>query len=536
MIRSRYLCFDDPIHQLTLGHHQATGYSIMKPKESQLPCGTMNEIVRSITAIRTQGCDFFAEADINNATQLMDVYPWGLPASQVHFLIKSLTPEDTHTSLPTEPELTARRANYFRKNVPKAPSSDTTKPQPSNLLLYGRPVEHIIPPSLLDETLAQFRHDAWNITPESLDRNFFHRLRKAMILSYPDEQTRKVELSSLINEILPRTLAEGTIDISPFETDGQLIDDVLVRFFIQNVKNEVGVGGEPHVKVSKHYLEQCRRLCEENSVVASRPNFPAILLCQFGAFLSVSAAVMLDIPIVELIACIPLQAHSTHSDQLQAGERVVAALRVACHDLKIRYAKLFAKSNTQIEYPFPRHYDSLDLLRPSPVPFTYLSSLPDNRVYRAKDDYGTALYIKYATRYSQDAHIAASRLNIAPRLIGFKSVYAWSMVVMEDLSEEYTTLATLKTEGTPDLPKILEDTRQALRQLHASGFVHGDVRDINLLVHKSTSKIMLVDWDWAGACGSVWYPSTINPDVLRPPRAVGCAEILPEDALPWLIY
>jgi serine/threonine protein kinase len=56
--------------------------------------------------------------------------------------------------------------------------------------------------------------------------------------------------------------------------------------------------------------------------------------------------------------------------------------------------------------------------------------------------------------------------------------------------------------------------KEALGKLHAEGFVHGDVRDANILVDSNSLegdvKIHIIDWDWAGHAGEVRYPPGIN--------------------------
>ena len=55
------------------------------------------------------------------------------------------------------------------------------------------------------------------------------------------------------------------------------------------------------------------------------------------------------------------------------------------------------------------------------------------------------------------------------------------------------------------------------RQLHAATldrvqlFVHGDVRDVNIMVRKDGKlEFMLVDFDWSGIIGEARYPININ--------------------------
>jgi len=93
----------------------------------------------------------------------------------------------------------------------------------------------------------------------------------------------------------------------------------------------------------------------------------------------------------------------------------------------------------------------------------------------------------------------------------------WKMVVMDDISAEY--------EPLPPSPDCLfgEQVHQALSRLHAEGYVHGDVRDVNIMVKKARYsetefQVILVDFDWAGKEGETRYPSNLNRETVRRPE------------------
>ena len=64
---------------------------------------------------------------------------------------------------------------------------------------------------------------------------------------------------------------------------------------------------------------------------------------------------------------------------------------------------------------------------------------------------------------------------------------------------------------------IYEDLKALLVNLHKVGFVHGDVRDTNIMVRKDRKPgFMLLDFDWSGLVGGVRYPM----NVFRGPREI----------------
>jgi len=79
----------------------------------------------------------------------------------------------------------------------------------------------------------------------------------------------------------------------------------------------------------------------------------------------------------------------------------------------------------------------------------------------------------------------------------------WNVVVMDYIPEGEPF--SLKKHG--DLYSQVEN---AVEVLHTEGYVHGDLRSPNIIVHKS-KQIFILDFDWAGKEGEVFYP-LVNPE------------------------
>ena len=89
------------------------------------------------------------------------------------------------------------------------------------------------------------------------------------------------------------------------------------------------------------------------------------------------------------------------------------------------------------------------------------------------------------------------------------------MIVMDAITDEFSLL---------DSPtaSLYEPIKEKVVALHQRGYVHGDLRDTNLMVRKDGApEIILFDFDWAGEIGKVRYPINVNrgPDLLRPDGA-----------------
>ncbi|KAL0945069.1 hypothetical protein HGRIS_004225 [Hohenbuehelia grisea] len=426
------------------------------------------------------------------------------------------------------------RDEFFRKAPKKSPSSEARganlHSSPRNQQLLGRRDHKAAPPSLFDETLCEFRHNVLTMDPSNDDEIHFETLRNKMIQAYQDESERQREFNKVIGNILKTTPQPHFI--SSFHTDGTIYTEIaglMLIYLIAEIKNEIGTtDAEPGLQAALYYLEHVRRYYAADEGKLDHCAFPVILLCQFGPFLSVLVAASGGspaVPSVEQITCIPLHVHSTNLEILKAGARVIGALRIAHEAFPVRYPKLVQKVDPQYEvrFPFRRHVRSQDAI----THFRYTRAEPDKRVYfgHTKSD-GHPLCIKFSRRYSAEAHSVAIQEGIAPSLIAVEEVYGWFLVVMHDVSASYVTLSELKTRDGVEqrMESIKIAVRKALDSLHAHGYVHGDIRDVNVLVHEpnlgpiGAESILLVDWDWAGKDGHATYPITLNTEI---PRSAG---------------
>ena len=110
-------------------------------------------------------------------------------------------------------------------------------------------------------------------------------------------------------------------------------------------------------------------------------------------------------------------------------------------------------------------------------------------------------------------------------MVGFEKLPGgWHVVVMEHLPSSFQQLGVLTSEAILKLEGRVMD---AVRRMHNAGFVHSDLRDTNILVDVMADNdgVKIVDWDWAGAQGSVEYPISINLQVPRAAAVGGGATI-----------
>lgn len=102
---------------------------------------------------------------------------------------------------------------------------------------------------------------------------------------------------------------------------------------------------------------------------------------------------------------------------------------------------------------------------------------------------------------------------------------------------EYEALQTLIL-NKEEKEKVRLKVTKMVKMLHEKGFVHGDIRDTNLLVNRNSllsdedaeAEVYFIDFDWGGRIGEAKYPTGINcKDVRRPGRVKGGGLITKED-------
>jgi len=156
---------------------------------------------------------------------------------------------------------------------------------------------------------------------------------------------------------------------------------------------------------------------------------------------------------------------------------------------------------------------------------TYSSQpMPDKLIFGESD-----VCVKFVTRYSKAAHIQCASMGIAPTLRGLEALPGgWFMVVMDRIDDVFMPLYTSESSLSVELCNLVQEETA---HLHQVGYVHGELRDTNIMVRKNgQSGFMLVDFDWAGKIGEVCYPMNLNTDpALGRPAGAYDGEVIKAD-------
>ncbi|KAI6021983.1 hypothetical protein EDC04DRAFT_2575428 [Pisolithus marmoratus] len=395
----------------------------------------------------------------------------------------------------------------------------------------GRPrkYEDFVPTVLLHPVFGQFIEDTKEIEVSAEDNKLVVELADAMSDLYKNEAERIDRVETVLNTF-DIHFASTTIKRTGFQTDG----DVAVkdyRYAIAEFKNEAGnTSGEPYFQSIGYYLESTRK----EAVIMSSSPLPCFLLSFFGPYIVFAGAAWNLRPTIQLLSMpIAFNIHSTDTDNLLVLARHMAAFRKAAQTLKqyyedLRPTQLLPNMPSPQLFPYPTTYTST--VDGTNRQILYQQQLEHKLVFfGTKSTEGSAfvdrICVKFVRRYSPGAHEHCASAGCAPALRSFEKIPGgWFMVVMDDLSNDYETLAKM---SAPVPTKSLIHAK--LAGFHRAGFVHGDIRDTNIVVSKSdNTQFRIIDFDWAGIAGEVKYPAFLNPEVRRPEGATDGEFILAE--------
>ena len=185
---------------------------------------------------------------------------------------------------------------------------------------------------------------------------------------------------------------------------------------------------------------------------------------------------------------------------------------------------------TARKYPFLTSYDDDG----QETSFTYDRQLVEDKLVfsAAVNQPGSGeCIVKFTCQYSEAAHNYLASHGLTPRI--WKRIPipgSWTAVVMD--KSNYEVLYDLELlEAEQD--KVKRKVTSIVKTLHEGGFVHGDIRDTNLLIDRASLAsddvmVHLIDFDWAGRIGEARYPMEINCTTVRRPTGVEGGELIAE--------
>ncbi|KAH9035006.1 hypothetical protein EDB85DRAFT_1889513 [Lactarius pseudohatsudake] len=318
---------------------------------------------------------------------------------------------------------------------------------------------------------------------------------------YPAEDERNDEALNFLNKIFQCCLGERTQKLLPGIvhkgrcSDGHALGPADTIEVILEVKNELGSGhADPTIELTAYYMQSLKHLTTN---LRSHFFFPALGIIVVGSHIGFYAFAYPNFS-ARLVALTPLLPTMAESGNNWVRPALLNAFRAACvlHHHIYEDTKASAEvSTTQIALP---------------------SQLP---------------YVDQVAAYSTPGII---RFHIqveghAPQLLGYGDIPGgWHIVVMEWINHEDTNLKSFAPEH---LPRWSNDLKSTVKAFHHKGWVHGDLRDANLIVgNQEPERMLLVDFDWGGDTTTrpVYFPATtlVNEELI--PGHLGSSQITKE--------
>ncbi|KAL5537290.1 hypothetical protein ACEPAF_1113 [Sanghuangporus sanghuang] len=414
----------------------------------------------------------------------------------------------------------------LNKLLKKAPSSLTNeevfRKTAGDFVKMNRPFErHTIPIELLDPHFGKFK-DNCSVPPEPWSQELLLELTSAACQWYDSETDRRSAILDVLNKSGIQMAAE-TINHTEYKTDGNC-RVVVMPAAIRECKTTTGINSAVFQSVGYYaqFLNNAKKKIKQS-------RFPCVLFVDTGTLFGLYGCIWTGkyIHVEPLTPVYDLTCHSTDEISRDAIASVWNAFKETIRNLESYYDTLVDPPITiNLTFPYPTSYvDETDQV----VNFTYLSRIEGNLVFTAQTngDPKEKICIKFTRRYSETAHRLLADHGYTPQL---RRVVPrpgnWLQVVMD-----YSNYAPLSDAhlNSDEQEKVRSSVQRIVQVLHKNDIVHGDIREVNILIDKETLSVQLIDFDWAGTDGQARYPRQINTKSVRRPHGASDGKLITKE-------
>ncbi|CAG8627176.1 965_t:CDS:2, partial [Paraglomus occultum] len=370
------------------------------------------------------------------------------------------------------------------------------------------------PVAIYHPVFEKFVKDCRTAVPTQETYDHVLELTESMSDAFRNEDLRTDEFHRLLEKF---NITVNRICIDNCTTDGTALAGNGSFFFINvEVKPELGEGNScPYIQGIAYYGKK----------VAKNVRVCLVLSCPF---LGVAGVICNNRKILAdpLIGPIPLMLLRYDREQMMKIARVFTALESAYKMLREYYNS--PETGPQSMWPYYQAFN----YQHKQVKFEYIKQLYKDKLLfvvetkqNSDSDIPQRLLVKFTESYGEVVHKFCADHGFAPKLFGcYKLSERWKVVIMQYLEDYVNLFDGARVEWKEKIKKSIEE-------MHHAGFVHGDLRKPNIL-YKATDEsvnVVLVDFDWAGEAGKVFYPSFLNIEsVKRHPDAISDKVITPE--------
>ncbi|ESK86345.1 hypothetical protein Moror_5052 [Moniliophthora roreri MCA 2997] len=430
---------------------------------------------------------------------------------------------------------TSAELKRLRKEVGSAAPSSLAHPGefcriagPDHAIMCNRPfVYDTVPIELLHEAFGHFK-DRCSTPPSKKAVAFLAELAPVACKWYGTETERRTEVQRVFEKYTGLLFHAEFVPGTSYITDGNLAVTVMPAS-IRECKNEYGAALNQAIVYYAKFLIQAHS--HSHSYWNYNTRFPCILMVDSGSTFGFYGAVWDGRVRVEPL--MPIFDLSTHHLDERGRNAIASSLDAFMEGvltIQAHYAKIeaIAKANLNTlsehclakarKYPYVASYE----IDGRETAVTFETQLHENKLLFS-DDSGQYV-VKFTRRYSEKAHRYLASIGSAPKLWQCKEIPGgWIAILMEKSSYALLHDLLLPKENQE---RVRYKVTEIVQKLHSEGLVHGDIRDVNLLVDNDSLlsggdvRVHFIDFDWAGLAGEAKYPIGVNTISMKRPVGV----------------
>lgn len=283
-------------------------------------------------------------------------------------------------------------------------------------------------------------------------------------------------------------------------------------------KWEVGTSGDPSMQICLDYSSTAGSM----SFNRIEGFFPCLLLTISGTMMTAQLGVVGQHAQIEWLG-----SHSfvgLGRNDIECGGKFLSAVRFSLEVVKAYYTQPIAAVN-QVDVPFVSttticgytvHIEYVRTLKKGSA-FVYEAEVVGGQFRRLVPP---KVVLKFVTgQYGKDVHSflseshAGRRHRLCPRLHYTELLPSgWTVVVMDKVDAPLLAMEVINLT-TREKCGIMEDLTTAVKIMHDYGYVHGDLREPNILITRDQElgvRAYIIDFDFAGKEGQARYPYDLN--------------------------
>ncbi|KAG5637635.1 hypothetical protein H0H81_003860 [Sphagnurus paluster] len=294
--------------------------------------------------------------------------------------------------------------------------------------------------------------------------------------------------------------------------------------FVTRFRNDLCANSIPVVEATAYVAQTHVTRMEPYAAVFNGWRVPCLGLTVVGSDVTFYAIITIGhqyrvVPLTSTLSCLPEANDGEDRKKLYSAFAAASVLLTFIQEDGARYAKSPPPRIPDHTHSYPavtelQRYGSAGAVR-----FQITELRPDEQshrlLYLARTDDGREIIVKFTQRYCIELHDFCASRKLSPEILGFERLPGgWYAIAMEYLPS--AAFLTPNKEGLRQHgQRWFAEMRGLVESFHAAGFVHGDLREVNIIC--AGDRALLIDFDWGGKAGEVSYPfrlSKLNPELL----------------------